>query len=222
MAPVVAVVFAFRAATLAATLALSSFASMASYRNLMGGGLGLMGMNRMAANGLVQNSAGRWTVAAGRTFDFGGKTYKGGQLLPAAALGANMVGAAAIGAGRLGLGVGARVLGFLGGPWGLGIALGISFLPMIYDGIMGMLHKDDEEETMKAYGKSNFASYIPGYDPGRADILSRLGMGDVAKQEFRQTIQLHVNGQYRGEQNFESKVQDEMDIMRQVEVDLNY
>lgn len=79
------VIWSFKAALMAATLSLNSFARMqgtTGFGNLMRAGLGMAGSTNLAAKGIALNSLGRATVAAGQTINIGGKIYKGGQFLP--------------------------------------------------------------------------------------------------------------------------------------------
>jgi len=119
-APIVGILFAFRAATLTATLALNTLARSAAvggYTSLMGGGMGMIGGSRLgsAAGNVAKNAAGRWMVKGGQTMTLGGKLYKGGQLLPG-----NWMKLAGIGgAGAAAGGLASKAAGFFGkaGPW---------------------------------------------------------------------------------------------------------
>lgn len=156
--PLVAILFAFRAAALTATIALRGFSTAASiggFGGLLRGGLGMAGMGRMGQYGgqMVRNAAGRWTVAAGQTISHAGKVYKGGQLLPGAFLAG--MGMGGFGGGAAATGAAAR--GFFGKAlsWG-GRALGMfgRFLPIVggvfmavdlLQGILELTGKKNEE-----------------------------------------------------------------------------
>ena len=115
-----------------------------------------MAMNNMIPKGGIatpygtmyaRNGAAMMTgVVAGQRMNRGLNNYMG------AAAGATLGAAAAKGAGAAGGQVvartlGSRILGFLGGPWGIALTMAG---PMIYEGIKQMISKQDEEiETLK-------------------------------------------------------------------------
>lgn len=232
--PVIASLLAFRAAVLTATLALGGTTTTRGFGNLVMAGLGMAGIKTRMGSGLVKNNAGRWTVAAGRTFDYAGKVYKGGQLLPLAAtagMGAGWLsrllgpgtGAAAGAARATGLlgtiaAGGSRVLGFLGGPWGMAIMAGMTILPMIYDVLS---EKDPKRENPMEYGylPRGFKGMLPGYDRRRVDNLNLLGMKDVASQELKQKIEIYVNGQ-RTQDTLNQIIANENEILNQFNIDI--
>jgi TP901 family phage tail tape measure protein len=88
MAPLIAIMFTFRAAVLTATLALRTIGmtgQAGGWRGLAGGMLGSYGGMMTGARGMQGvgvNKAGRMFVNAGQTVNHGGKIYKGGQILP--------------------------------------------------------------------------------------------------------------------------------------------
>ncbi|HEU4607085.1 MAG TPA: phage tail tape measure protein [Chitinophagaceae bacterium] len=112
-APMVAVMFAFRAAVLTATLAMQTMSRMAGvggFAGLTGGMMGMWGMGRAGAAGVAgvgRNAAGRFYVTKGNTLNYGGKLYKGGQFLPKA-----------FSAG--GIGTGFSIGSAIGGMFGMG------------------------------------------------------------------------------------------------------
>lgn len=163
VAPMVGIMFALRAAALTATLALRSLSmssSVGGFRGMMQSGLGLVGMGRFGQYGgqFTRNAAGRMTVAAGQTVNFGNKTYRGGQMLPQAF--ATSMGLSAMG-GSAAAGLGSKVTGFMGkaGPWlGRIAGFGARWLPVVgwiwtgfelVKGIYGLLKgsKDDEKSS---------------------------------------------------------------------------
>lgn len=87
-APLVAVMFGFRAAVLTATLALRTLGmagSVGGARGLAAGMLGNFGGMMTGSRGMQGvgvNKSGRFFVQAGQTVNHGGRMYKGGQLLP--------------------------------------------------------------------------------------------------------------------------------------------
>lgn len=217
--PLITVLFGLRAAALAATFALGGIGSVGSFSNIMRAQVANLGAASLAARGIAINAAGRRYVMAGRTIDYGGRTYRGGQLLPAAAMGMNTaMGLAGLGSmmGR-GVGLAGRVLGFLTGPWGIGISLALTFLPMIYD----VLKSDSEEneDMEKGYLPSGFNSYLPGYDKNRVDALNRLGLGDVAKAELQQKIEIFVNGEKSDTINQTASFDQDLETLNQINID---
>lgn len=229
--PLVAVMAAFRAAAISATFALGSMSSTMNFGTAMRAGLGLAGARGMAARGVGRNAAGAPYVLAGRTVDIGGKIYRGGQILPRAMGsigGSMMMGSMFAGAGkgllgRLAGGVASRgllagatrVLGFLGGPWGMGIAAALTFVPMIYD-YFTKKKPDEEDRTLKGY-LPEFSAYssIPGYDKSRVDFLNQMGMADVANKELHNNINVYLNGEQVGQQTSINQLANEMEIFNQ-------
>jgi hypothetical protein len=115
-----------------------------------------MAMNNMIPKGGIATPYGTLYSRQGRPMMTG---VVGGQRLNqglnnymGAAAGAGLGAAAARGAGAAGGQVvartlGSRILGFLGGPWGIALTMAG---PMIYEGIKQMISKQDEEiETLK-------------------------------------------------------------------------
>lgn len=115
-----------------------------------------MAMNNMIPRGGIATPYGTLYSRQGRPMMTG---VVGGQRLNqglnnymGAAAGAGLGAAAARGAGAAGgqavaRTLGSRILGFLGGPWGIALTMAG---PMIYEGIRQMISKQDEEiETLK-------------------------------------------------------------------------
>lgn len=129
-APLIAIMFAFRAAALTATIALRGFAAasaMGGFGGLLRGGLGNIGIARFGQYGgtFTRNAYGKMRVAAGQTINFGGKLYKGGQMLPSA-FGASL--------GIGGSGLAGKASSFLGKatPWLSKIlGFGLRWLPAV-------------------------------------------------------------------------------------------
>lgn len=97
-APLVGILFAFRAAALTATIALRGFAvssRIGGFSSLLQAGLGLVGMGRFGQYGgkFIRDKAGKFRVAAGESITHGGKTFTGGQYVPNAFLASIGIGA---------------------------------------------------------------------------------------------------------------------------------
>lgn len=220
-APMVAVLFGLRAAALAATLALgaiSSSAGMGGFGAILRGGLGAVGMRGAASAGLGAlslNTAGRAYVAAGQTFAYGGVLYKAGQLVPRAAMAAAGVGAAGVGVGTA-LGVGGRIMGFLGGPWGLAIMAGMTILPLIYDVLANPNKKSQATLDSTANDYNGFGRYLTNTDKDRINALQNLGLKDQASKELNQKIEIYVNGKPIEEHSQQYKADE--DILNQFNV----
>jgi TP901 family phage tail tape measure protein len=79
LVPLVGIMAAFRAAVITATFALRGMTGGPGFGGLMGGLFGTF-----QGGPVKRNAAGRTIVRGGQTVNFGGKTYKGGQILPSA------------------------------------------------------------------------------------------------------------------------------------------
>lgn len=220
-APIITVLFGLRAAALAATFALGNIGSMGGFRNIMTGALGTMGRAQLYGAGIARNAAGRYYVAAGRTFDYAGRTYRGGQILPRAALGLGSAASMAnVGAGLARIaGIGGRIVGFLAGPWGLFISLGLTMLPMLIDWLSDNNGSEDEERMYNGYAPSGFEQYLPGYDPGRVDAFNRLGLQDMARGELKQKIEIFVNGEKSQEVMQTLSAEEQANILNSLNID---
>lgn len=84
------------------------------------------------------------------------------------------------GIGAIG-GVLGRTLGFLGGPWGMGISLALTFVPKIFDWIKGSKENEPSPEELQAKEDARVAA-----------IQKALREGKTA------TIQINLNGQNIG------------------------
>lgn len=137
-APLVTILFAFRAAVMTATMALNFMARSASvggFGSLVQGGLGMAGSTRLGplAGQVRRNAAGSWIVKKGAQVNIGGQLYKGGQLLPKGFwnMGASVAGGAAAGAAG---GIASKAGSFFGkaGGWiGKIGGFGMKWLPVI-------------------------------------------------------------------------------------------
>lgn len=109
-------------------------------------------MNLPMGGTLGKSKGGRVTVGVPTSISPNGRITPGGYanaISGAAGAAAGAAGAAAA-AGRVAagatLGVGSRILGFLGGPWGIGLSIGI---PIIVD-LLGKWFSKDQEENDEA------------------------------------------------------------------------
>lgn len=68
------------------------------------------------------------------------------------------------------VGVGSKVLGILGGPWGLGISAALTFLPMIWDWLSNS--KDSQEEDLDARQAARDAEIVKAIKEGRGATVS--------------------------------------------------
>ena len=114
-----------------------------------------MAMNNMIPRGGIATPYGTVFAQAGRARItnpaagvYGMGLNNGLNTMTGAALGAAAArGAGAAGGQAVARTLGSRILGFLGGPWGIALSMAG---PMIYEGIMRMVSKQDEEiETIK-------------------------------------------------------------------------
>ena len=114
-----------------------------------------MAMNNMIPRGGIATPYGTVFAQAGRARItnpaagvYGMGLNNGLNTMTGAALGAAAArGAGAAGGQAVARTLGSRILGFLGGPWGIALSMAG---PMIYEGIMRMISKQDEEiETIK-------------------------------------------------------------------------
>ena len=108
----------------------------------MGGSIGKSAGGRVT----VGSAVGR-TSAAGYANAIGTGAMAGVMANTTAKAGVTAGKVAATGVGAALKGVGGRILGFLGGPWGLGLSIGI---PIIVD-LLGKWFSKDEEEADEAY-----------------------------------------------------------------------
>lgn len=68
------------------------------------------------------------------------------------------------------VGVGSKVLGILGGPWGLGISAALTFLPMIWDWLSNS--KDSQDEDLDARQAARDAEIVKAIKEGRGATVS--------------------------------------------------
>jgi len=172
--PLIGLLFAFRAATLGAIIALNGFSAAnaaGGFGTLMRGGLGALGGTWMRGKGLTSNMNGRTIVNAGQKVSYLGKIYKGGQFLPAGFQPVGSFGATGwgsrignfLGMGSLmsGAGWGAKLAGFAGKALPiLGKIAGFAFkwIPVIgwiwtivdlLDSIFGIFSKKEDDDPVK-------------------------------------------------------------------------
>ena len=195
--PLIGIIWGLRAAAMAATGALASMAAsagMGGFTSILRGGLGAAGIRATGAMGigaLALNSLGKPYVQAGRQFSFGGRLYTAGQRVPAAAMAG--VGRAGLGAGAA-LGIGSRVLGFLGGPWGMAIMAGMTVLPLIYDVLSNPNKKSQAAIKQASEEYEGFGKYLSKYDRDKIRALENMGMQEEANKELKQKIEIYLNG----------------------------
>ena len=108
----------------------------------MGGSIG-----KSASGRVTVGSAGGRTSAAGYANALGTGAMAGVMANTTAKAGVTAGKVAATGVGAALKGVGGRILGFLGGTWGLGLSVGI---PIIVD-LLGKWFSKDEEKADEAY-----------------------------------------------------------------------
>lgn len=110
-------------------------------------------MNLPMGGTLGKSKGGKVTVGVPTSISPNGRITPGGYvnaISSAAGAAAGAAGAAAAAGGRVAagatIGVGSRILGFLGGPWGIGLSIGI---PIIVD-LLGKWFSKDQEENDEA------------------------------------------------------------------------
>lgn len=75
------------------------------------------------------------------------------------------------GIGAIG-GVLGRTLGFLGGPWGMGISLALTFVPKIFDWIKGSKEKEPSPEELQAKEDARVAAINKALREGKSATIS--------------------------------------------------
>lgn len=75
------------------------------------------------------------------------------------------------GIGAIG-GVLGRTLGFLGGPWGMGISLALTFVPKIFDWIKGSKEKEPSPEELQAKEDARVAAIQKALREGKSATIS--------------------------------------------------
>jgi TP901 family phage tail tape measure protein len=233
-APLIAIMFAFRAAVLTATIAMRGFAmssAVGGFGGLLRGGLGQVGIGRFGQYGgqFMRNSAGRMVVRGGQTVNFGGKVYKGGQVLPTAfatamgttafaAKGASFFSTAGPWLSRI-VGFGARWLPVIGGVW-----LAVDLLK----GIFGFTKKTAEKPVLDPL----FQSYYRNLDQQlfgvsqTPDFYNRheMSYGQLQRmqnpQPLNQTINLNVDGTNAQSVNIQQLLEDQVNNTMDFEIPL--
>lgn len=219
--PLIAVLFAFRTAALTAAIALRGFSSSSAvggFSGLLQGALGSAGLSGVGS-AVTRNAAGRLAVRAGQTVNFGGKVFKGGQLLPKAfAAGAggfmgkmgNFLGFSSLAAGS---GAGSKVVGMLGKslPWLAKIGgFALRWLPVvgwiwaafdIIKGIYGLFHEERAEKRkldplFEDYYR-NLDNQIMGYNKPNNYYSSKYGLTAAQQRQqasINQQIMINIDG----------------------------
>lgn len=199
--PLIAVMFALRAAAMAAAFALGSTSSSLGFNTILQGGLGALGARGMAARGfgaIATNVAGRHYVRAGQTFtNAAGRTWQAGSMLPRNILsqGSSLVAAGSFGASAAtAAGIGGRVLGFITGPWGMGIMAALTVLPLIY-GLMSSPNKRSQAKVAEADAEmEGYGKYLSRFDRDRINALNNMGLKAEADKMLNQKIEIYLNG----------------------------
>lgn len=230
--PLIGVLFAFRAAALAATIAMSGFAGQAGFSSLMGAGLDMLSGGFMGRRGVRVNSNGRAIVAAGKQVNYMGKLYKGGQFLPkgfqpggwGSKIG-NFLGFGSMaGIG----GFGGKVVGFLGKitPW-LGKLVGFAFkwLPVVgwiwsiyevLDAIFDFWHSKKADPVKQKYNQEMWNQQMSRVWPNNNNNMRQTPYDSwVAKNgghdQILQTIQVNLDGKRVFDKQFNNQLQKDMD-----------
>lgn len=146
---------------------------------------GRMGFNRgkKGGVGLGQSFFGPFGMAAGpggvaaRTTaaNFGTPLYRGTSTYMSKMVGQHLGRQIGLGVARVGasvVGVGSKVLGFLGGPWGMALSLGISFIPMIWDWISNSSGDKKTQEDIATREAAQRAEMIKAIREGSAQKIS--------------------------------------------------
>lgn len=231
--PVIGVMFLFRTALFAATIALRGIAGTASIggiRGLLGGGLNLAGMARFGNNSVVKNKLGSLMISPGTVSSFG---QKGGQMLSTASvaawninksrvlggMGAVAEGAAGAGLmGTIGLVLG-RAIPILGG-----ILLAVEVLKMLG---LNTEAKNEHKNSraMNDYyrsiddaylGRSSNDSYYNKMQQSSTDYI----MNGKRNQSLEQNINISIDGSAGTSQTLSQKLDDS--ISKDVQFNLDY
>lgn len=233
-APVIAIMFAFRAAVLTATLALRSLSTSRGigFMSLVQGGLGQAGINgvgNLAGKFGPAGANGLRRVLAGQEVNIAGKLYKGGQYLPRALFeGAGMGLGAKAGSffskatpwlGRIG-GFASKALGYLG--W---IGLAVTILSGIYEVVKGINGKQEHLDPIftsyykhldeQLFGLSMSAGYYDknadrtgtNLDPNAgnaAQLNQNINVNVDGRPVLGQALSQMINGQMDNQMNFEA------------------
>lgn len=130
---------------------------------------------------VVMGGLGAGATGAGATATrFGTPLYRAANQIIPKSLGRGIpLGIARIGAGITG-GFG-RLLGILGGPWGMAISLGATFIPMIWDWLSG---SSDDKQTQEDIAAREAAQ--------RAEMIKAIREGSASK------IAIDINGNAAG------------------------
>lgn len=227
--PLIGILFAFRAAALAATIALSGFAGQTGFSSLMGAGMDMLSGGFLGRRGVRVNANGRAIVAAGKQVNYMGKLYKGGQFLPkgfqpggwGSKIG-NFLGFGSLaGAG----GFGGKVVGFLGKitPW-LGKLVGFAFrwLPVVgwiwsiyevLDAIFDFWHSKRADPVRQKYDQEMWNQQMTKVWP-QNNMRQTPYDSWVAKNgghdQILQTIQVNLDGKKVFDKQFNQQLQKDM------------
>ncbi len=102
------------------------------------------------------------------------------------------------GIGAIG-GVLGRTLGFLGGPWGMGISLALTFVPKIFDWIKGSKEKEPSPEELQAKEDARVAAIQKALREGKSATISiNLNGQNIGTYGNGGTANVNMPGGYSG------------------------
>lgn len=102
------------------------------------------------------------------------------------------------GIGAIG-GVLGRTLGFLGGPWGMGISLALTFVPKIFDWIKGSKEKEPSPEELQAKEDARVAAIQKALREGKSATISiNINGQNIGTYGNGGTANVHMPGGYSG------------------------
>lgn len=222
VAPVIAIMFAFRAALFTATIALRGFNARqftggGGLSGLLGAGLNMAGSSRFGNGAVARNSMGRFYVPKGNPgglMNEAGVLKRGGSLLSKVEL------------AGMGLGV-ASSSGFMSGGIGIlgTIASGIFRLIPIIGGIfmgveilksLGVLSSQREKRTQQSEGISQYYRSLDEQYWGIAGTNRHYLNGgknvdpNAAKSAFNQSLVINIDGRQATDNNISKSLSDNL------------
>ena len=214
VAPVIGVMFAFRAALFTATIALRGIAGTASiggFRGLLGAGLNMVGLARFGNKGgnIMKNSAGRYFWPAGSMSATGEKI--GGRLVGKAALAEMGLAAGGATAAVEGIGILGTISGILGTALPIlgGILAAVEVLKAL--GIIGEeRQKKNNDPLIAEYYKNLDAAYYGRTNSNRYYLTGGNKMPDPSHNpnNLNQQIVINVDGKTQMEKVLQQKMDD--------------
>lgn len=207
--PLIGIMFTFRAALMAATIALGGFSAtskLGGFKALLGAGINnLVGNSGGLLAGMKINRAGKPYVGAGSTVNFGGKVYGPGSFLPGAAMGAaNAAGSVGtmmtIGAGIL------RIVGYVSV-----LITVVSILTSIYEWWKGSsADQQARARHMNSYSTPESSHKFWGDDLPSVRAGNWVPSQAQQNQVLSQTINVNVDGKQAMSQQVDQKMSDDM------------